>query len=773
MNKIAACVILGDAYDKEEFTRTIKSLRVMEVDKLFIAYNGKRGFPSINWISVLCKEIGLELRIRQFEWNDDFGKARQESFEMVPKKDFDWVFWLDTDDELSSDTGETLKDIAEECPPQAVGVFLKYNYAIEPETGIVVVEQWRERLMRANVEWRWMHPIHEVCLAPPGSTFTRLNGVYVNHLRTSGEERNSRERNRKIISKARREHPDVPRYAFYLAGETMAEADAKSDPDERATLARAAILAFTDFKELLGDINDDFFVAQIRIAECFRMAGQFVEAFDADLESIAIYPSWPDGYIGAAKSCMEMGDFSRMLAFADIATKLGKPDTSASIESMNSTFTPLFLRAIAQENLGNLDQAIEDYEASMKFWNPPNDRIPDKLAELRARLNETPVVDKTVDDRKRLFSSKPDKSIAFVTAPIPEDWHPELMAQSGSGGAELCIMKIAPHFVADGWRVSVFGSPGQHKGVYQDGVEYWESSDYVPNEKFKVLVSSRTPVPFKSKLNAEHTLLWMHDVSIGPPFFEIQDIPGRVIALTPWHKKHLQRLYGLSNDRIAVIPNGIDLSRFPADYSDTGELGTSFIWSSSYDRGLEQVLAIWPTIKKNLPDATLDVFYGWNMFERSMENWKNINTLQSDAMQGFMNKINQGMQQDGITHHGRVNQDTLAEHMLGADIWPYMTSFMETFCITAIEMQAAGVLPVASRLAALTDNVAVKGLTIDGWSANVSYQNEFIDILENVYTAEPDQILGARQEGRKLAESFSWDNSYYSWRETLSEMGVN
>jgi len=39
--------------------------------------------------------------------------------------------------------------------------------------------------------------------------------------------------------------------------------------------------------------------------------------------------------------------------------------------------------------------------------------------------------------------------------------------------------------------------------------------------------------------------------------------------------------------------------------------------------------------------------------------------------------------------HDRVDQITLAKHQLTMDAWLYPTDFLETYCITAVEMQLA------------------------------------------------------------------------------------
>lgn len=159
------------------------------------------------------------------------------------------------------------------------------------------------------------------------------------------------------------------------------------------------------------------------------------------------------------------------------------------------------------------------------------------------------------------------------------------------------------------------------------------------------------------------------------------------------------------------------------------------------------------------------------MYEKSIEQWRGINPAQAQSLQDFRDKIEGQIEwlsengYSGVSEHGRVSQEALAVCMNDSHIWPYTTQFMETFCITAIEMQAAGVIPIASKLAALNDNIAIKELLIEGWPQNVSYQNQFLGVLASAFEAPADDILSARQKGRRLAESMTWENSYTKWND--------
>ena len=761
-NKVAACIITGDQYNPEEVKKLLASLE-KHVDGVFINYNGTKG--KLNW----QKWTSLPVTYKKFKWEDDFSLARNQSFSLVPRDEYDWFLWIDTDDILVGEDG-AIDELVKSLDPYTEGVFLRYAYAIDPDTGIVVVEQWRERLLSTKVDWKWVFPIHEVCRSVSGIQYAKRDQLFIQHQRQSGDDRGARDRNRRIIANAAAKYPEESRYQFYLAGETLAEADSETEPRRKAELIEMALVAYNKYREMAKEISDDIYLATARIAELHRMKGDHASALEADLECIAIYPNWPDGYVGAAKSCLELQDWPRMKAFADMATKCGKPSTAASIEPMMAGFTPLFLRGIANEELGDIEQALHDYKSAQELWNPPGGTLDEKIANL-----ENYEGSKSSDERwvlrKQLRGTKPDKSICFFTQPIPEIWHPETLKEGGSGGAETCIMKLAPLFAEDGWRVCVFGNPGPYRGVYE-GVEYWNSDEYLPTEKFKVFVSSRSVLPFDAAPISDINLLWMHDVNIGDEKPDVMLAPDKVIGLTNWHANHLQKLYNLPADRMAIVPNGIDPTRFPLENWDKSN-PYKFIYSSSPDRGLDTLLSLWPMIKNKWEDAELHIYYGWEMVDKII-NMHKRNSPQSIWLEEFKNKcIGQiaavGGEDGGIFEHGRINQEQLAKEMATCNIWTYPTSFMETFCITALEMQMAGVIPVTSGLAALNEIVLPDIPKVTGWPQNSAYQKQWLMLLASVLEQEEWQEW-ARVEGRKHASKFTWEYSYTIWNNLIDSL---
>ena len=83
---------------------------------------------------------------------------------MVPKE-YDWLFWMDTDDVLR---GKQLREIAKDADRRGIeSVFLDYVYQAEIEDGkikAILIEHLRERLIKNTGIYEWVAPIHETLI---------------------------------------------------------------------------------------------------------------------------------------------------------------------------------------------------------------------------------------------------------------------------------------------------------------------------------------------------------------------------------------------------------------------------------------------------------------------------------------------------------------------------------------------------------------------------------------------------------------------------------
>ncbi len=299
-------------------------------------------------------------------------------------------------------------------------------------------------------------------------------------------------------------------------------------------------------------------------------------------------------------------------------------------------------------------------------------------------------------------------------------WSPDSLHKGGIGGSETAVVRVAEELAARGHRVKVWA---ECEGIW-NGVSYSFARDFVPWE-CDTFIAWRQIGP---KCPARRRFVWSHDVHFGPATDE--QLRGvTVLALSEWHRRYLAERYPTAD--IEVLGNGIDPERFEREVE---RIPHRLIYAQSPDRGLDVLLKAFPDIRAEFPDAELHVFYGMDLARARMPT--------------FVATLEQVAQQPGVTLHGRVDQERLAEEYLRADallypaVMPDGNLFTETYCISVVEAQAAGCMPITPTYGALSETNA-KGIHAE----NMKYA---IRELREWWRTSP-----AVQE-RRRAEACAW-----------------
>lgn len=176
-------------------------------------------------------------------------------------------------------------------------------------------------------------------------------------------------------------------------------------------------------------------------------------------------------------------------------------------------------------------------------------------------------------------------------------------------------------------------------------------------------------------------------------------------------------------------------------------------WGSSYDRGLQYLLYMWPDIKQNFPDAELHIAYGWNTFDK-------LAAGNPERMQ-WKQSMETLMQQKDIFHYGRIGKEELKKLRGMCGIWAYSTDFKEINCITALDCQESGVVPVTMDLAALKETVK-DGIKVKGDIKDTKVQEEYLKELLSLMGDRP-RWKRLIIKGKKFAKEFAWSNIADKW----------
>lgn len=178
---------------------------------------------------------------------------------------------------------------------------------------------------------------------------------------------------------------------------------------------------------------------------------------------------------------------------------------------------------------------------------------------------------------------------------------------------------------------------------------------------------------------------------------------------------------------------------------------------SSYDRGLECLLKMWPQIREQVPDATLDVYYGWDTFDSMHKS--------NPQMMQWKFKMLQLINQDGVTEHGRVSHAELATAMKGIQVWAYPTMFTEISCITAMKAQLAGNYPVINAVAALDETVQYgTKFHLDNLYKDEKQQQQFADEVIRVLQCDYD----SQPAKEWVKKTYGWPSIADQWRKVCA-----
>lgn len=178
-------------------------------------------------------------------------------------------------------------------------------------------------------------------------------------------------------------------------------------------------------------------------------------------------------------------------------------------------------------------------------------------------------------------------------------------------------------------------------------------------------------------------------------------------------------------------------------------------WGSSYDRGLQHLLGMWPQIKEKYPDAELHVCYGWNTF---LDFYKD-----NPERMGWKERIDKMMDKPGVIHHGRLSKEELRKVREECGIWAYPTHFTEINCMTALECQKDGCVPVTMKLAALEETVQ-SGVKIDGDIYDDETKEAYLTALLDMMGDEKKWKV-EQGKGKKFVEQFTWDKVASKWQD--------
>jgi glycosyltransferase involved in cell wall biosynthesis len=345
--------------------------------------------------------------------------------------------------------------------------------------------------------------------------------------------------------------------------------------------------------------------------------------------------------------------------------------------------------------------------------------------------------------------------IILACGNIRQVWTPEVVDRVGVGGSETAACDWARGMRARGHRVRVFTSCGPAR-IY-GGVEY-HATEALAGSEADVLVAWRN-ADLLLRAKAPKKYIWAHDTRISGAAWS----GAEVVALTRWHKETLLRAHPfLGKDEVRVIGSSIRLE----DFQETrARRPRAAVCMSAHERYLLAMIDLWPRIRAAVPDATLDLFYGYDDWKRS------AHPAYSEHIKYFDRKKPE-LEAAGVTFHPRLPPKEVAAKLLESSVYLYPTAWPECWPAVVAQAQAAGLYCATSKRAGMAemfadsmkwDAPAVRLLPVsDSPYANLdpAYQTAFaVAAVAMLRRADGDRE-GVRSYARA---TFSWDKQLDAW----------
>ena len=334
------------------------------------------------------------------------------------------------------------------------------------------------------------------------------------------------------------------------------------------------------------------------------------------------------------------------------------------------------------------------------------------------------------------------------------------------GGSESAVVFMARALAGRGHRVRVFSRcerPGDYDGVvYRDLADF---PDFAEAGACDVFICCRHLRGLAAPVRAKASIVWNHDIlprQLAQQLNSLMFKVDRLFVLSEFHRSQFERRLSLPADRYEVTRNGVDLVGIDEAIEGVARDPERLLYTSRPERGLEQLLAMWPELKRRRPGLKLAVAH--------------YDNPGADAqMRAFLDRLHQTAEAlPDVTFLGPLSKRELYREIAGSALVVYPATFPEVSCISALEAAACGTPMVASRYCALKESVVdgETGLLVPGDPHTQEYQERFIAAVDCLWQEEDwlaDMAEAARQ---RIEERYQWSDIAAEW-EALFEQMVN
>ena len=702
-----------------------------------------------------------KVKVFPYKWRNDFAHKRNFLAEKTKSK---YYFRMDCDDDIEHP--ELLRDSFDVMVERGFDVvYYTYIYSRD-KNGICDAEHWRESIIKKRPDIYWKKKIHENVFVENQKTYTALRDDRIKIIHNTNDDHlaKSSERNLKFLLEEYKEdgRETDPRTIAYIGRMYMGQGEWKK------------AIPFLELLTEKSGWDDDKYFGWIHISECWKGLGNPEYAIAACNEALNINTQFPDAYIQMGSIYLQKEEYQKSLDWTMPGMVRPKPNTMFVLDPSVYGWKVRINAALAFYGMGDFTQALKYFKEAQKI--SPNEKFIKKMGNMfqdayedslffknflwltkyyegnhMARIPELiNALPKSAYKDERFYSlknryAKPKtwgmKSIVIYSGSAPEQWSPASI-YTGIGGSEEAVIYLAKEFKILGYEVTVFNDCGEMEGQY-DGVIYKDYHSFNTNDIYDIFIAWRQNMFPLVPIKARKKIVWLHDIPYAEQFYKTSEtFFDRVVVLSQYHKsllpEHIQ-----NSGKVYVSTNGIN----PIDFNGLEMILRNphrIIYASSYDRGIHTILVDWHKIKKEVPDAELHLYYGWDVYDKFIRD--------GNRKQEVKNLLVKLMNQKDIFEHGRIGHKELLKEYAKSGVWAYPSNFMgEINCIALTKAIACGCNIITNKFAVLGER-----------SPNAVDDKDFIeDVIKSLQ--EMQQPVDTKQ----YIQDNSWETVARAWEKDM------